>query len=185
MSRGRRAWILLVAVLLASCSKLNMADQRKAKNWDRNSFFAHDTVMQAPPPGTLAHSEPGAPAPQPPRIDMALLQRGQQQFDIACTPCHGMTGDGYGMIVQRGFPRPPTLYSDRLRHFSAQNVYDVITHGKGKMFGYADRVAPADRWAVVAYVRALQASASTPTAKLDTADLAALSAATQLKKAGG
>jgi mono/diheme cytochrome c family protein len=90
---------------------------------------------------------------------MALLERGHERFDIYCSPCHSRVGDGHGMIVQRGFPQPPSYYSDALRNAPNQLFYDVITHGYGAMYSYADRVSPADRWAIVAYIRALQASA--------------------------
>ena len=91
---------------------------------------------------------------------MALLERGQQRFDIYCAPCHSKVGDGHGMIVERGFPQPPSYYIARLRDAPNQHFYDVITHGYGAMYSYADRVAPEDRWAITAYIRALQASAS-------------------------
>ncbi len=90
---------------------------------------------------------------------MALLERGQQRFDIYCSPCHSKVGDGHGMIVERGFPQPPSYYIARLRDAPNQHFYDVITHGYGAMYSYADRVAPEDRWAITAYIRALQASA--------------------------
>jgi mono/diheme cytochrome c family protein len=172
--------LLLAGVTLAGCGKLNMADQRKDKTWDANTFLPNGQVVQSPPAGVVAHGLPGAPAPQPARIDAALLDRGQQQFDIDCAPCHGRSGDGYGMIVQRGFPHPPPLYSDALRQAKASHFYDVITNGHGLMYSYADRVTPADRWAIVAYIRALQASAGVAASRLDAQDLAALSG-----KAGG
>ena len=84
----------------------------------------------------------------------------EQRFDIYCTSCHSKLGDGQGMIVQRGFPAPPSYYIDRLRQAPNQHFYDVIAHGYGVMYSYADRVSPADRWAIVAYIRALQASAN-------------------------
>ena len=83
---------------------------------------------------------------------------GQQRFNIYCAPCHSQLGDGHGMIVQRGFPAPPSYYIDRLRDAPVQHFYEVITHGYGAMYPYAQRVAPADRWAIIAYIRALQAS---------------------------
>jgi mono/diheme cytochrome c family protein len=88
----------------------------------------------------------------------AALTRGRERFDIYCAPCHGMAGDGNGYIALRGFPRPPTYHSDRLRAASDEHFFDVITHGYGVMYPYADRVAPNDRWAIVAYIRALQLS---------------------------
>ena len=105
---------------------------------------------------------PDSPKPltarNPLPINHQTLERGQQRFDIYCAPCHGRTGPGDGMIVQRGFPHPPSYFSDTLMHAPNQLFYDVISHGYGAMYSYADRVAPADRWAIVAYIRALQAS---------------------------
>jgi len=94
----------------------------------------------------------------PPPVTLALLERGQQRFRIYCTPCHSELGDGHGMIVQRGFPPPPSYHIDRLRAAPVEHFYDVITHGYGAMYSYANRVQPADRWAIAAYIRALQLS---------------------------
>lgn len=99
---------------------------------------------------------------QPPPVTMALLQRGQERFRIYCTPCHSELGDGHGMIVQRGFPAPPSYHTDRLRGAPTQHFYDVITNGYGAMYSFAGRVAPADRWAIAAYIRALQLSQHPP-----------------------
>jgi mono/diheme cytochrome c family protein len=108
---------------------------------------------------TCAHADATNP-PVPPALTMALLERGQQRFNIDCSPCHGRSGQGDGTIVQRGFPHPPSYFSEKLRDAPNQHFYDVITHGYGVMYPYADRVEPADRWAITAYIRALQASAS-------------------------
>jgi mono/diheme cytochrome c family protein len=86
------------------------------------------------------------------------LARGRERFDIYCAPCHGELGDGDGMIAQRGFPHPPSYHSERLRQAPDSHFYDVIAQGYGVMYPYADRVTPADRWAIVAYIRALQLS---------------------------
>ena len=80
-------------------------------------------------------------ASAPPPLTLALLQRGQQRFRIYCTPCHSELGDGHGMIVQRGFPPPPSYHIDRLRNAPTQHFYDVITNGYGAMYSFADRVA--------------------------------------------
>jgi mono/diheme cytochrome c family protein len=96
--------------------------------------------------------------PKPPPLTLALLQRGQQRFRIYCTPCHSELGDGNGMIVQRGFPHPPSYHDERLVKAPTQHFYDVITHGYGAMYSFAARVAPEDRWAIAAYIRALQLS---------------------------
>ncbi len=95
---------------------------------------------------------------QPPPVTLALLARGQERFRIYCTPCHSELGDGHGMVVQRGFPAPPSYHIDRLRAAPVEHFYEVITHGYGAMYSYADRVQPADRWAIASYIRALQLS---------------------------
>ncbi|HEX4125064.1 MAG TPA: cytochrome c [Tepidisphaeraceae bacterium] len=88
----------------------------------------------------------------------AMLRRGQERFDIYCVVCHGRTGTGDGAVVQRGFTRPPSFYRQDLLDAPDSHFYDVITNGKGAMFSYNDRIAPDDRWAIVAYIRALQYS---------------------------
>ncbi|MBI1320089.1 MAG: c-type cytochrome [Candidatus Hydrogenedens sp.] len=91
-------------------------------------------------------------------VSMELLQRGRERFEITCTPCHGYTGEGDGIIVGRGFPQPTTYHIDRLREANDGYFFDVMTNGFGRMYSYAARVAPEDRWAIVAYIRALQHS---------------------------
>lgn len=91
-------------------------------------------------------------------VTRQILQRGRERFNIYCEPCHGMTGDGDGMIVQRGFRRPPSLHSDHLRAAPAGYVFDVISNGFGVMYSYGYRIVPRDRWAIVSYIRALQLS---------------------------
>jgi mono/diheme cytochrome c family protein len=96
-----------------------------------------------------------------PAIDAALLARGRERYGIYCAPCHGLAGDGDGIVVQRGFPAPPSYHIGRLRAAPARHIVDVITDGYGVMYSYAARVPPRDRWAIAAYVRALQLSRST------------------------
>jgi mono/diheme cytochrome c family protein len=88
----------------------------------------------------------------------ALLIRGRERFDIHCSVCHGRTGDGNGMIVRRGFPKPPSLHIERLRNAPAGHFFEVATNGLGAMPNYAGRIDVGDRWAIVAYIRALQLS---------------------------
>ena len=88
----------------------------------------------------------------------AAASAGQERFRIYCTPCHSELGDGHGMVVQRGFPAPPSYHIARLREAPVQHFYDVITNGYGAMYSFAYRVQPADRWAIAAYIRALQRS---------------------------
>ncbi|MDQ4077326.1 MAG: cytochrome c [Chloroflexota bacterium] len=94
----------------------------------------------------------------PIEITEEVLAHGQEQYDIFCAPCHSFIGDGEGVIVQRGFPQPPSFHTERLRQVPVGYIYQVITEGIGHMYSYADRVAPLDRWAIAAYIRALQLS---------------------------
>lgn len=109
-------------------------------------------------------------------LTKALLQRGQQRFDIYCAPCHGRSGDGEGMVVRRGFPAPPSYHTARLRNAPDSHFYQAISDGYGVMYPYADRIAPRDRWAIVAYIRALQLSQHAARDQLDAQDLARLGA---------
>lgn len=161
--------LFLVLCLLASCDK--MANQKKQLPYEV-SLGQASTPDILPPAGIVARDD--APAPSPPPVTLALLQRGQQRFNIYCAPCHARSGDGKGMIVQRGFPAPPSYYIDRLLTAPSQHFYDVITNGYGAMFSYADRVAPADRWAIAAYIRALQASQHARVADLSSDEKASL-----------
>ena len=86
------------------------------------------------------------------------LERGRQRYNIYCTPCHAYDGSGDGMIVQRGFPQPPSYHIDRLRQAPVGHFYQVMTDGFGSMYSYAARIEPEDRWRIAAYIRALQLS---------------------------
>ncbi len=145
-----------LSLALAACD--NMANQPKLNPYELPAGSNVDWPIK-PVAHTVARDDPLNP-PGPPPVTMALLERGQQRFDIYCSPCHSRLGDGNGMIVQRGFPHPPSYHSDTLRNAPNQLFYDVITHGYGAMYSYADRVDAQDRWAIVAYIRALQASTS-------------------------
>lgn len=141
-----------VAIGLIGCD--NMANQPKRLPYEL-PYGAQAHWPETPVPHAVARDD--VPVKRPP-VTMALLQRGQQRFNIYCSPCHARTGEGDGIIVQRGFPHPPSYFIKRLVDAPNQHFYDVITHGYGAMYSYADRVSPADRWAIVAYIRALQAS---------------------------
>jgi mono/diheme cytochrome c family protein len=154
----RSSTIALLSLTLALAACDNMANQPKRNPYELPFGTQADWPAQ-PVPNTIARDDATKP-PSPPPVTMALLERGRERFDINCSPCHGRTGEGNGMIVQRGFPRPPSYFIDRLRNVPSQHFYDVITHGYGIMYSYADRVQPADRWAIAAYIRALQASAN-------------------------
>jgi mono/diheme cytochrome c family protein len=103
-----------------------------------------------------------APLQNPLPVTMELLQRGRERFDIFCAPCHGYDGNGDGMVVRRGFPKPPSYHTSGLRQAPDSHLFEVITHGYGAMYPYAERVTPDDRWAIVAYIRALQLSRNAP-----------------------
>ncbi len=157
-----------LCLIAAACD--NMANQPKRLPYEL-PYGAEANWPMLPPPNIVARDD--VPVPIPP-VTLALLERGQQRFDIYCAPCHSRVGDGHGMIVERGFPAPPSYYIARLREAPVQHFYDVITHGYGAMFPYADRVAPSDRWAIVAYIRALQASADAKLADVPADKRAAL-----------
>lgn len=110
-------------------------------------------------------------------VTHALLERGRDRFDIYCSECHGRTGEGNGMIVQRGFPAPPSYHQDRLQAAPIGHFFNVITHGYGVMYSFASRLEPADRWAIAAYIRALQLSRAAKLADVPEAQRAALEAA--------
>ena len=151
-------WWVCVALgfLLVGCRE-DMVQQRRLDANAATDAWVSGAVARPAPPGSIATDaiDP-ATALNPPPLDAALLARGQERFTIFCAPCHGSTGQGDGIIVRRGFPRPPSYELARLRAAPARHFYDVISEGHGVMVGFADRIAPADRWAITAYIRALQ-----------------------------
>ena len=159
--------LLLAAVtLLTGCKREDMYVQRYYRNWNQNGFFANGTGMRHPPDGTVARVPYQAYVPPPTVVTAALLERGHERFEIFCTPCHGRAGNGEGMIVQRGFPQPPSFIEGSMRTADNKVFYDAITKGYGAMYPFDTRVAPADRWAIIAYIRALQRSQNTAVASL-------------------
>jgi mono/diheme cytochrome c family protein len=157
-------------VLVTACRQ-DMHDQPKYRGLRASKFFADGSSARPLVEGTVARgtlqedeafftgkSEKVTVKDLPFAADEALLDRGQERFNIYCSPCHDKIGGGNGMIVQRGYRRPPTLHSDRLRQADAGYFFDVITNGFGVMPDYRAQVAPRDRWAIVAYIRALQLS---------------------------
>ena len=102
------------------------------------------------------------------------LDRGEERFNIYCSPCHGRTGEGNGMVVQRGYRRPPSYHQDRLRDAPVGHFFDVITNGFGAMPDYAAQIKAEDRWAIIAYIRALQLSAHATLGDVPPADRGAL-----------
>ena len=161
----------LVMLVTLACRQ-DMHDQPRYKPLARSAFFGDDRSARPRVPGTVARGHlPGDPALEtgktgpaafvaavPLPIDMKLLKRGEQRYQIYCTPCHGQVGRGDGMIVRRGYRQPPSFHIDRLRAQPAGYYFDVITAGFGAMPDYAAQIPVPDRWAIVAYVRALQLS---------------------------
>lgn len=123
-------------------------------------------------PGTREAAATGGPDMFPVNIDEDALKRGRDRYQIYCTACHGMTGEGDGMIVRRGFRRPPSFYDDRLQEniTPAAHFFDVITNGWGAMPDYSAQIAPEDRWKIIAYIRALQLSRKVKFDELQPAD---------------
>jgi mono/diheme cytochrome c family protein len=150
--------LLLSALLLAGCHQnLTMSDQKKLDEWERSTVFRNGKVLQSPPPGSVSREQDlGNVLTEKPPMTLALVERGRERFNIFCSECHGPTGDADGMVVQRGFPKPPSFHEARLVNAPDAHFVDVITRGHGVMYSSADRVPPADRWAIAAYIRALQ-----------------------------
>jgi mono/diheme cytochrome c family protein len=166
-----RALALGAAALAAAGCRQDMHDQPRYSAFQESAFFADGASARPPVPGTVARNhlrddellytgavagEPATSFPFP--VDAAVLQRGREMFDAYCSPCHGRTGAGNGMVVQRGFTRPPDLADPFVRSASEGHLFNVITNGFGAMPDHAAQIKVHDRWAIVAYVRALQLS---------------------------
>ena len=164
------ALIVVIAIAGASCRQ-DMHDQPKYVPLRQSAFFNDARSARPVVEGTVARGQlhddelmytgkvKGEDATLfPMRVDAAVMARGQQRFDIYCSPCHGRTGQGDGMVVRRGYRRPPSMHQDRLRDAPIGHFFDVMTNGFGAMPDYAAQIRAEDRWAIVAYVRALQLS---------------------------
>jgi mono/diheme cytochrome c family protein len=195
MTWNRRAgWAVGLAFLLAGCGgngiEHGMENQPKAKPLTQSDFFADQRASRLPVPGTVPHGHAKAddllytgkingkdadifPFP----VTREVLQRGHERFDIFCAVCHDRAGTGNGMIVRRGFKQPPSYHSEALRKAPVGHFYDVVANGFGTMYPYADRISVQDRWAIVAYIRALQLSQNARWDDVPEADRAALAKA--------
>ena len=172
--RDGRTPIWIGLVLLASTAggcRQDMHDQPKYQPLERSAFFADGRASRPRVPGTVARGhldadtllvtgkidgKPSETFPVP--VTRATIDRGHQRYDVYCSPCHDRVGTGRGMIVQRGYKQPPTFHSDRLRTVPDGYFFQVMTNGFATMPSYAPQVTAADRWAIVAYIRALQYS---------------------------
>lgn len=171
LARLSHVWAPLVALAaLAGCHR-DMYDQPRLEPLEKNAFFDDGRASRPLVPGVVVYGAPPADSvlvtgrvngeltdELPMELDAALLKRGEQRFNIFCGNCHGLSGDGDGMIVLRGYRKPPTYHSDRLRGMPIGHFYDVATNGFGVMPSYASQISIEDRWAISAYIRALQLS---------------------------
>jgi len=161
---------LALAACLVSCRR-DMQDQPKFRPFRPTTFFADGRSQRPLVPGTVARGRldedvllcrgtvDGKPAevfPFP--VTAEVLARGRERYDIFCSPCHGRVGDGDGTVVERGMRRPESFHSERMRKAPPGRIFDAITNGFGVQYDFADRIPVEDRWAIVAYVRALQRS---------------------------
>ncbi|MEZ4295645.1 MAG: cytochrome c [Polyangiaceae bacterium] len=178
--------VILGAFWLAlfSACRQDMFDQPRYEPLEASSLFGDGASARRPPRGTVSREDlrgdtalwggvdaSGAFVSTPPvPVTMDLVRRGEERFGIFCTPCHGFLGDGHGMIVQRGYKAPPSFHTDRLRRQPTGYFVDVMANGFGVMPGYAARIAPEDRWAIAAYIGALQLSQSAPLGELPAKD---------------
>ncbi len=163
--------LALFVVLVASGCRVDMHVEPRYDPYSLSSFFPDGRSERPMVPGTVArghlrtdellytgriNGQVANVFPFP--ITKKNLKRGQQRFDIYCTPCHGYAGQGDGMIVRRGFPAPPSYTTAKLVNSPVGHFFDVMTNGYGTMYSYADRVSVKDRWRIAAYIRALQLS---------------------------
>ena len=190
---------MLAAVFAIAGCRQDMHNQPKFIPLRSSEFFPDHRSARFPVEGTVARLtaaelkdgqlDPGSyfltgkhgntfgnelPATLP--LTAQLMERGQERFNIYCAPCHARVGDGNGMIVQRGFKHPPTFHQDRLRNAPLGYFYDIMSNGLGAMPDYASQVKPADRWAIAAYIRALQRSQNAQVADVPAADRPKLNA---------
>jgi mono/diheme cytochrome c family protein len=176
-------------VVISSACRQDMHDQPKYVPLRASAFFDDGRSARPVVAGTVARGQlrddslmhtgkiGGADATIFPfQVDARVMARGQERFNIFCSPCHGRTGQGDGMVVQRGYRRPPSYHQDRLRDAAVGHFFDVMTNGFGAMPDYAAQIKAEDRWAIAAYIRALQLSEHATLADVPAADREALDA---------
>ena len=167
----------LCALVFAGCEntlRQDMANQPRQNPLSPSDFFADGRSERPALENTVVRGSvqddalfvPKESNAFPLPLTAELLERGQQRYGIFCTPCHGIQGDGMGMVAMRGMKHPPSYHQDRLRQVPNGYLYDVITNGFGAMYGYSAQISPRDRWAIVAYLRALQLSRNAPVGQL-------------------
>lgn len=162
-----RGWALVLPLALVSCAVEGtiekptpglhrMVDQPRADAYEGTSVFANGMVMRHPPSGTVRYGAAGEAVPE---FDVALMREGRRDFEIFCAACHGVRGDANTVVAEdMTLRRPPSLHSERVRGHSDERLFRIASDGYGVMPGYAGPLDERQRWAVVAYVRALQLS---------------------------
>ena len=183
-----RCAVLLSALSVAACRQ-DMHDQPRYTALQASTFFADGSSSRPLPAGTVARGQlrddtvlytgktgddDATEFPLP--VDEALMARGRVMYDAYCAHCHGVTGAGDGMVVLRGFTKPPVVYEERLRNAPVGHFFDVITNGFGAMPDHAAQIKVVDRWAIAAYLRALQAAGSATIDDVPAAERARLEA---------
>lgn len=181
------AGFLCASVLVLPGCVQEMADQPRVDTLESTRFFDSGVSVRPQIEGTIARGQNWEQTPVetgkrdgefvreiPIDVDSRLLATGREQFQIWCDHCHGMAGYGNGMVVERGFPQPPSYHIPRLREVADGHLYDVITNGIARMPKFSGRIEPSQRWAIVAYVRALQLSQEAPRERLEDEDLNSL-----------
>lgn len=197
MRAGRIALLAVTVALAGLGCRQDMHDQPRYEPFEKSDFFEDGQASRPLLPGTVARGSLREDAALytgksgsafvsqiPVPVTAELLRRGRSQFEAFCSPCHGRTGMGDGVIVQRGFKRPSSYHVDRLRAMPIGYFYDVITNGYGAMSDYSSQVPVPDRWAVAAYVRALQLSQNAPVADVPADRLADLEKSLQAANEG-
>jgi len=181
------AFLGAAVILATTCGcRQEMYDQPKYKPLGKSSFYADARASRPLVEGTVARgtldgaaaalppagapASAGLPTTLPMPLTRELVARGRERYEIFCTPCHDATGGGAGMVVRRGYRPPQSLHIDRLRDAPVGHFYDVMTRGLGAMPDYAQQIPPEDRWAIAAYVKALQLSQRAPVADLPADD---------------
>ncbi len=175
--------IALAGVSFLSGCRLDMHNQPKFIPLRESDFFPDKRSERPLVPGTVPHTAAREDTSyytgligdklldsMPVPVTRDLLKRGQERFNIYCAPCHSELGDGKGMVARRGYLNPPSFHDDRLRNAPLGHFYRVMTYGSGAMPDYAQQIPPVDRWAIVAYIRALQLSQAAPLSDVPQAD---------------
>lgn len=198
-----RRWQPAVLAVLATATLIgcrqDMHDQAKIEPYEASDFFADGVGSRVPPTHTISRGALQADeafhtgyeadgtivAELPMELTPELLERGEQRYNIFCSPCHARTGAGNGMIVERGFAQPPSYHEQRLREMQIGYFFDVASNGYGLMSGYKAQIKPEDRWAIAAWIRVLQFSRNAPVEALSADERQRIAAAANGEAASG